>query len=336
MEDAVLGDEDGTAAKLWAMAQLVTPMAVRVAATLRIADQLAADRRTAPELAAAVSADAAALDRLLRHLTSRGLLSRDTDGRYSLTALGEPLRDNHASRVRDWLDIEGAGRAELSFVELLHSVRTGQAAYPAQFGRSFWEDLAAAPERQDSFNVSMSASIAERGPSIAAAYGWGALEHVVDVGGGDGSLLIALLERFPRLRGTVIDRPDTADTARKALAAAGLAGRCEVVPGSFFDPLPAGAGGYLLSLVLHNWDDATATAILRRCATAAGSGGSVFVAESIGADGRPHTGMDLRMLAYCGGRERGVAELAELAAGAGLRLVALHLAGPLTIAELRP
>jgi O-methyltransferase len=330
----VLGDEDGTAAELWAMAQLAAPMAVRVAATLRIADHLAAGPQTARELAATARADADALDRLLRYLTTRGLLGRDEGGRYSLTARGEPLRDDHASGVRRWLDIEGAGRAELSFVQLLHSVRTGQAAYPVQFGRSFWADMSAASERQDSFDVSMSASITERGPDIAAAYDWGSVGHVVDVGGGDGSLLIALLERFPRLRGTVIDRPDTADTARKALAAAGLAERGQVVSGSFFDPLPAGAGGYLLSFVLHNWDDEAATVILRRCAAAAGGGGSVFVVEQLHDDGRPHTGMDLRMLAYCGGKERGVADLIALAADAGLRVAELQVAGPLTIAEL--
>jgi hypothetical protein len=316
------------------MAQLATPMAGRVAATLRIADHIAAGLRTAPELAQATNADADALDRLMRYLTTRGLFSRDGSGAYDLTPLAEPLRDDHPTRVRGWLDIEGAGRAELSFVQLLHSVRTGEAGFPEQFGRTLWEDLATDPGRTDSFNASMSSSVPGRSPDIIAAFDWGSLRHVVDVGGGDGSSLIALLRRYPNLRGTVVDRPDTAETARNALTAAGLAHRGDVVPGSFFDPLPPGAGGYLLSLVIHNWGDEQARRILRRCAEAAGRDGSVFVVERIRGDGSPRTGMDLRMLAYCGGKERGVADLTALGAAAGLNVTAIHPAGGLSIFEL--
>jgi hypothetical protein len=108
------------------------------------------------------------------------------------------------------------------------------------------------------------------------------------------------------------------------------------VAGSFFEPLPAGAGGYVLSAILHDWDDAGARAILRRCADAAGATGAVLVVEKIGAGGESlRTEMDLRMLAYFGGRERGVAELTELAAACGLRLAAVHPAGELAIVELR-
>ncbi|MFD1832748.1 methyltransferase [Streptomyces desertarenae] len=318
------------------MAHLGTPMAVRVAATLRVADHLARQPLTAADLAGAVGADAGALERLLDHLVTKGVLSRDEDGRYALTSLGEPLRDGHPSGIRDALDIEGAvGRAELAFVQLLHSVRTGRAGFPEQFGTSFWEDLEADPERAASFAARMGADLRIRAEGIVGGFDWGSLGHVVDVGGGDGSLLIALLAEHPRLRGTVVDLPDTAAIARRSLEAAGLADRTDVVPGSFFDPLPAGAGGYLLSSVLHDWDDASAKAILARCAEAAGRGGSVFVVERIGRDGRPlHTAMDLRMLVYYGGKERGVGEIGTLAADCGLAVRAVHPAGALSIVEL--
>jgi O-methyltransferase len=331
----MLGDEDGTAAKLWAMANLGTPMAVRVAATLGIADHIAAGARTVPELAEAVSADADALDRLMRYLTVRGVLSRDESGRYALTAQGQPLRTDHPAGIRGWLDMEGVGRAELSFVELLHSIRTGEAAFTKRYGRPFWDDLAADPGRSASFDALLGADVAERSPGIVTGYDWGSLGHVVDVGGGDGSLLIALLSEYPNLRGTVVDLPSAAETARKALTAAGLAHRGDVVAGSFFDPLPPGAGGYVLSLIIHDWADDEARAILRRCAEAAGADGSVFVIETIGDDGdAPHTGMDLRMLVVYGAKERGVAELAALGADVGLRLAGVHRAGPSVIVEL--
>ena len=109
----------------------------------------------------------------------------------------------------------------------------------------------------------------------------------------------------------------------------------DVVAGSFFDPLPAGAGGYLLSAILHDWDDEAARAILRRCAEAAGTDGAIMVVEKIGADGESlRTGMDLRMLAYFGGRERGVAELTALASASGLSVAAVHPAGASSILVL--
>src|SRR5829696_8601361 len=144
-EDMV-ADEGEWAARLWAMADLTTPMAVRAAATLRIADHIMGGRRTAPELAEATGADADALDRVLRHLVTAGVLGRDQSDRYVLTAQGQALRDDHPAGMRAMLDLDSAiGRADLSFVQLLHTVRTGEPAFPAQFGRSFWDDLAADP-----------------------------------------------------------------------------------------------------------------------------------------------------------------------------------------------
>jgi hypothetical protein len=329
-------DERETGERLWGMADLVKPMAVRVAATLRIADQIARGLRTAPELAMAVDADADALSRVLRHLTTEGVLRRDDSGRYALTELGDALRDDHPSGLRARLDIEGAlGRADLSFVHLLHTVRTGEPAFPAQFGRSFWEDLSSDEGRSTSYAGQMGADVSAWAPAIVSAYDWRSLGHVVDVGGGDGTLLIALLSEYPTLRGTVIELPAPADAARNALRAAGFADRAEVVTGSFFDPLPPGAGGYVLSAIIHNWDDEAARAILRRCGEAAGAGGRIFVVEKIGADGEsPRTEMDLRVLAYFGGRERGLADLTALAADAGLRVAAVHEAGATPVVEL--
>lgn len=318
------------------IADLTTPMAVRVAATLRVADHIARGLRTASELAEAVNADADALDRVLRHLTAAGMLSRDGSSRYTLTPRGNALRDDHPDGLRAMWDIEGAvGRAELSLVQLLHTVRTGQPAFPAQFGRSFWDDVSADPTRSSSFAEQMGSDVSEWAPRIISAYDWGSLGHVVDVGGGNGTLLIALLTEYPSLRGTVVDLPDTAEAARKALAEAGFADRSEVVAGSFFDPLPPGAGGYLLSAIIHNWDDESASAILRRCGEAAGADGVILIVEKIGPEGRTvSTEMDLRVLAWFGGRERDVAELTALAADSGLKVTAVHPAGTLAIVEL--
>jgi O-methyltransferase len=330
-----VGAMDPNSAKLWAMAHLGTPMALRVAATLRLADHVVAGVRTVAELAEMCDADADALGRLLRYLVKRGIFTVDADGGLGLTELGDGLRSGHPSRIRTGLDIDGVGRADLAFVGLLHSVRTGEAAYPLQFGRMFWEDLATDPERLAEFDAYMASDMPVRAAEIVEGYDWGSLRHVIDVGGGNGTLLVAMLTRYPSLRGAVVDLPDTAAKARAAMAAAGVADRGTAIDGSFFEPLPTGSDAYVLSSVIHDWSDAPARDILRRCAEAAGQDGRVFVVETIGATGEaPHSGMDLRMLVLYGGKERNLQELTDLAADVGLKVAAVHPAGETAIVEL--
>lgn len=332
-------EKTGWGGDLWKAADLVTPMAIRVAATLRLADHITAGLRTPGALAAVVDADQDALGRVMDHLVTAGVLVREGDGAYGLTALGEQLWDDHPGGVRPWLDLEGAiGRADLCFVQLLHTVRTGEPAFPRQFGRPYWEDLTADDARSASFDALMGSRLVEEAPAVAAAYPWGALGHVVDVGGGDGSLLIALLRAHDELRGTVIDLAGPAARAQRAIASAGLDHRASAQAGSFFDALPAGAGGYLLSGVLHDWDDEDALRILRRCADAAGATGKVLAVDHVAdADGAPpHTEGDLRMLCYVRGRERTLGRLGELAGAAGLRVGSVTPAASRSIIEFLP
>ena len=324
---------------LWAAADLVTPMSIRVAATLRLADHIAAGTRTPDALAEAVHADCDALSRVLAHLVSAGVLIRAETGEFDLTSLGEHLRDDDPQGLRPWLDLEGAiGRADLCFVQLLHTVRTGEAAFPRQFGRPFWDDLAADPARAESFDAIMGARLVADADLVAAAYPWGELEHVVDVGGGNASLLIALLRAHHELRGTVVDLPGPAARATETITAAGLQHRADALAGSFFEPLPSGAGGYVLSGVLHDWDDPHAARILERCAEAVAPTGRVLLVDHIDATrgGIPDTEGDLRMLCYVNGRERTLEQLTALAAPTGLRLGEVVPAGTRSIVEFRP
>src|SRR2546423_1596153 len=304
-------------------------MAIRVAATLRIADHIAAGVTTAPALAETVKPAPDALGRLLRHLVTKGVLADDRAGGFALTAVGEELR-----RESGRLDMDDPlGRADISLVHLTHAVRTGTAAFPVLYGREFWDDLSADPERTAAYAKLMGVDAADWAPSIVEGFGWASLGHLVDVGGGNGTLLAAILTAHPALRGTVVDLAGPVEEARATFADAGLADRADAVVGSFFEPLPVtGAGGYLLCAITHDWDDDSARTILRRCAEAAGSGGRVFVVEK---SASPDTGMDLLMLAYFGARERGLTGLAALAQSAGLRVVAVHPAGDTPIVELR-
>lgn len=321
-----------------ALADLATPMAIRVAATLRLADHVAAGRTSAAELAEATGTHEESLARLLEHLITVGLFTETGPGGYALTGLGEQLRQGHHRGGRPWLDIGGAvGRGDLSFVHLLYSIRTGEAAYPLHYDTPFWEDLGSDSALSTSFDELMGRHVAHDGAAVAEAYDWGSLGHVVDVGGGNGSLLSVLMSRYPGLTGTVVDLPGPVADARVRFRAEGLSDRARAVEGDFFSPLPAGGDGYVLSSVLHDWGDDEAVRILRGCADAAGEGGSVLVVEAVGRNGEsPSTAMDLRMLVFTGGKERGLADLGRLAARAGLRVRSTWPAGFLAVIELVP
>lgn len=320
--------DDAFSERLWALADLFTPMALRVAATLRLADHVAAGADSVAALVERTRSDPDALGRLVDHLITIGVLHRSGSDTLSLTDLGDQLRGEHPGGVRAFLDIEGAvGRADLSALRLLDTVRTGRPAYALTHGRGFWEDLAAEPALADSFDALMASRLRFDAPAIAAGYDWGALSRVVDVGGGNGTLLATILTAHPGLLGTLVDLAGPAEAARRMLANAGVDDRCEIVAASFFEPLPADADAYILSGVLHDWDDAHALQILRRCAEAARSAGRVLVIEHCeleGAESELRTGMDLRMLALTGGRERTLGDFEQLATRAGLRVAAVH------------
>lgn len=312
--------------KLWPLADLVTPMSIRVAATFRIGDHIAGGRRTATAIAQAAGLDAGALDRVLRHLVTADVLRADGEG-YELTETGQALRSDHPGPERALLDLTGAiGRADLGFVELAHVVRTGEPAHPVRYGMPFWDELAVKEDLRESFDALMAGNVGEDADGIARSCDWSRFPHLMDLGGGSGVLMSALLRAHPAVRGTVLDLPGPVRRAQERFAAEGLGDRAAVHGGSFFDPLPE-ADAYVLSSVIHDWDDKASVAILERCAEAARGTGAVFVIEETGADGAaPDTAMDVRMLAYYGGRERTLDENIALATAAGLSVAAVHTA----------
>jgi 2,7-dihydroxy-5-methyl-1-naphthoate 7-O-methyltransferase len=305
---------------------LVTPMALRVAATLRLADFMPDDGTgegaDIEDLAGRAGADPEALARMLRHLVQHGVFTEPGPGRFAVNHTAALLRAGQPGS--EWLDLDGfGGQMDLAFTGLAHTVRTGEPAWEQVFGQPFWAYLDANPAISASFDAVMAVDAGNA--AVADGYDWSAVRHVADIGGGTGTLIAGVLRRNPHLRGTLADLPETAARARPYLAGLGLDGRCEVVGQSFFDPLPAGADVYLLSRVIHDWDDAAASAILRRCAEAAGSAGRVLVIESAAAgDAAASAEMNLRMLVLAGGRERTVNDYATLAASAGLQVTATH------------
>jgi 2,7-dihydroxy-5-methyl-1-naphthoate 7-O-methyltransferase len=157
------------------------------------------------------------------------------DGTYGLGPLGRLLVSGDSARGRDWLDIDGAvGRADLALFRLLDTVTTGRAGYPLVYGRSFWEDLADDPALSSSFDALMGGHVQTDIAELVRAYDWRSAAHVVDVGGGNGTLLCAIVAEHRDLRGTLVDLAGPALAAKANVAGRGLTDRCDVVAGSFF------------------------------------------------------------------------------------------------------
>jgi SAM-dependent methyltransferase len=289
------------------------------------------------DLAAACGADPDALGRLLRFLVHKGVFVEVSPDKFALTDVGELLADRDSAGRAGYLDLGGlAARMDLAFAGLPHAIRTGEPGYASVYGRDFWADLDGEPAFRAYFDELMRIQQLVTAPQVAALYPWREVARVVDVGGGSGGLLAEVLGAYPRLRGTLVDRAGPAATAARTFAERGLADRTDVVVGDIFEPLPGGGDVYVVSRVLTDWSDARATAILRRCAEAAGSPGRVLIIEALPTQPHvPHLSpFDLKMLVLVGGRERGPDEFAALAAAAGLAPAhAYHGAAGLTLME---
>jgi SAM-dependent methyltransferase len=302
---------------IMALADLATPMAVRVAATLGLVEHASTEGATAADLAARTGTAVQPLRRLLDHLVAVDVFSFES-GRYRPTALGAQMHPDAPEGFKPLLDITCAGgRAELAFVELLETITTGAPAYPVRYGREFWSDLDASPRLRSSFDAQMNWRFRTHAPQIAANLDWSRFPTIVDVGGGDGALLVEILAAHPSVRGQIVDLEPTAAAATARFAALGIEDRASAVAGSFFDPLPSSADAYLLSDVLHDWDDEPCRKILTQVRNACAPHSTVVLVEPVRRHGAD-TAIDLFMLMCFNGRERTIEELSELAAGCGL------------------
>ncbi len=297
--------------------------AIHVAASLGIADLLAAGPRASEELAADTGTHPGALYRLLRALAAVGVLEEDGERRFVLTPLGEPLRSDVADSIAGWAAFVGRPYYWQAWSALGESVRSGENAFRQVHGVGVWEYRSTRPEEALVFDRAMASVSGRVGRALVAAYDFGRFGTVADVGGGHGGFLAALLTANPAMRGVLFDLPHVVATAGPTLQAAGVAERCRIEAGSFFDAVPAGSDAYVLMHVIHDWEDAEAVEILRTCARAAAGSAPVLLVEQLVAppNAGPETKLsDLNMLVGPGGLERTREEFAQILAAAGLRL----------------
>jgi len=313
-------DETPAAALMRLVNGYQVSQAIAVAAELGLADLLADGPRTADELAASAGAHPGALYRLLRALAAVGVF-REASGRsFALTPMAECLRAAAADSVGPWARLVARPYLRRAWDGLEHSIRTGRNAFSHVHGTDVWSYRRAHDAEGAVFDGAMAGISRRVAVAVAAAYDFGGLARIVDVGGGDGTLLARIMVVHGDARGVLFDRPAVVARAAAVLAAAGVADRCDVVGGDFFAALPQGADAYILKAILHDWPDAPAVAILRRCREAMRPGARLLVIERL--VGPPNEGAeakfsDLNMLVVPGGRERTGAEFATLLADAG-------------------
>jgi len=274
-----------------------------------------------------VGANADALYRLLRCCASVGVFAEQEGRRFALTPVGETLRSGGPGSLRDFLIAETAPGHWLPWGRLHEAVMEGRPQTTATLGCDIFTFYSRNPDEAAPFNRAMANLSAIVAGEVAGSFDFSSYATINDVGGGHGALLATILERHPRARGVLFDLPHAIAEARPLFADRGLAPRCELVAGDFFQRVPA-ADVYLLKAILHDWDDARATQILKACRASAAPGAKVLIVEMVvpthtadTADGGSSFAqlMDLNMLVMLTGRERTTTEYGALLTAGGFR-----------------
>lgn len=295
-----------------------------VAARLNLADLLKDGPRTAAQLATAAGVQAPALYRVLRTLASVGVFAETKGGRFKLTPLAATLRSDVPGSMRAFAIMINEKYTWDSWTELLHGVKTGEIPFVKAHGVHTFEYLEQHPNDLSVFGEAMTSMSETDNPTIAAAYKFSAIRTLVDVGGGHGSLLATILKANPKLKGVLFDQPSVIARAKQDqhVTAKGIAKRCTLESGSFFETVPPGGDAYIMKYILHDWNDEQCVKILANCRDAMNERGRVLVVDNVIPPGNdPSWGklVDIQMLVI-GGRERTKKEFAGIFKQAGLKL----------------
>lgn len=311
--------------------------AITAAAELGVADALAKGPLSAEDLAARVEADPDALARLLRALIGIGVFRRCRDGRYALTPLAETLRTDGPESVAGMARWIGSPQHREHWSHVADSIRTGKSVVPALRGKPAFDYLADEPELGEIFNQAMTGGSDATTAPVIAAYDFTRYSTIVDVGGGHGRLLSAILAATPAARGVLFDQPQVVRGAPTLLQKYGVDDRVQISEGSFFDSVPAGGDAYVLKSIIHDWPDEDAVTILRNVRAATGAGSHVLLVEFvIPPHDRDFMGkwLDLEMLVALSARERDADEFRRLFDQTGFQLTRIvETASPFSVVE---
>ena len=312
---------------------------IYVAAKLELAEYLKEGPRTVGELATAANVHVQALFRLLRALASVGVFAEIKGKRFKLTPLAATLLKTAPGSMHALALMVGAKYQEDSWAQLHHGLETGETPFLEVHGVPPFEYLEKHPEDLQIFGESMTSVSSMENPAIAVAYKFSGVRTLVDVGGGNGSLLSVILQANTKLKGVLFDLPPVITRARqdRHVTAKSIAERCQLESGDFLESVPKGGDAYMMKRTLHDWDNEHCVKILANCRAAMNQKGRVLVIDSVIAPGNdPDRGklIDMQMFVVTGGRERTRTEFATVFREAGLKLArVVPTKCPLSIVE---
>ncbi len=318
-----------------------TTQLVAAVARLGIPDKLAiAQPQSSDQLARAVGANAGALYRVMRALSSIGVFADVGSGQYTLTPIGERLRSDHLESMRDFFLAETDDVHRRSWSALVDAIRSGLPQPAAVFGTTVFDYYGKHDEEGQQFGRAMENVSAMSAHGVLGNYDFSSAHLIVDVGGGNGSFLRAVLQQHRQPTGIVVDLPYMESQAVASIKQDGLQNRCRFEAHDIFESVPTGGDVYLLRFILHDWNDDESRRILKTVRTAMLPAGRVLIVEML----VPETNepglvqmMDINMLVMTGGRERSATEYGDLCAAAGLRLVRTIATGtPFFVVEAEP
>jgi O-methyltransferase domain/Dimerisation domain len=303
--------------------------AIYVAAKLGVADLLKGGPKSSEELAQLTGTHAPSLYRVMRALASAGLFGQDEQGRFTLTPVAETLRSDVPNSLRAWAILVLGEEHYEAWGDLMHSVRTGEPAFEHVFGMGVFQYEAQHPEHAKIFDEAMANLTGVYNAAVLANYPFSTIDKLIDVGGGDGRLIVTILQANPEMTGVVFDLPHVAEKAKQRIADAGLVGRCEVVTGDALVSVPSGGDAYILSRVVNSFDNQRAIVILQNCHRTITHNSKVLLVERVLPDRVEHSNQaqgsvmsDLNMLVMMsGGRERTAKEHRALLESAGFALI---------------
>lgn len=318
--------------------------AIHLAAKLGVADLLKDGPRGSEDLARATETHAPSLRRVLRLLASVGVFEELEDGRFASTPVGECLRADVPGSSRAMVQLFGGIRVQDSWKELEHCVRTGEPVWRKRGEPDWVAGIAKDPLDAANFDAAMADFTKLAAVAVAAAYDFTPLRTIVDVGGGNGALLLGILEAHPHLQGIVAERAEVAERAKEQIATRGLEARCRAVAADFFREVPGGGDAYLLKHVIHDWNDERARAILANCRRVVPPGGKLLVIEGVyppridgSLESRGAAANDVNMLVGTGGRQRSETEFRSLYSATGFRLTRIvPTLAPVSVIEGEP
>ena len=313
--------------------------AIYAAAKFKLADHLQDGPKSVEQLAQATQTNPDALYRLMRALASKEIFAETESRQFSLTPLAELLRSDIPGSKRALALMSGDEQFR-AWAEIDYSIQTGKTAFDKVYGQPIFDYLGKHPDKAQIFDAAMVGIHGRESDAIVNAYDFSEIGVLADIGGGNGSQIITLLQRYTELRGIVFDLPHVIGRAENFVTTAGLGDRCEFISGSFFESVPSGADLYMMRHIIHDWDDDKSLTILRNCRQAMSPDGKLLIVESVIPPGnQPFRGklLDLVMLLIPGGKERTEQEYRALLDEAGFELTqVVPTNAEIAVLEARP